>query len=184
MHKEIIKNIKPEIEKTISFLENELIKIRAGNIMPSLIEDIIVDCFGQKVPLRQLAAISSPSPRSLVIQPWDISYFEGIVNAISNSGFGASPIVEKETIRLSFPVLSDEHRQELSRLISAKQEETRKTARKWREKAWDEIQEKTRSGEIREDDKFRAKDELQKLIDDCNKKIEEIGERKKKEIKE
>ena len=182
MHKEIIKNIKPEIEKTISFLEKEFIKIRVGKITPALIEDIAVDCFGQKTPLKQLAAISSPAPRFLVIQPWDKSYFEGIINALSNSGFGASPIADKEVIRLSFPILSDEHRQELSRLISAKQEEARKTIRKWREKAWDEIQEKTRSGEIREDDKFRAKDELQKLIDEYNEKIEKMGERKKQEI--
>ena len=183
-YKEIIQKIKPELEKVINFLEKELLKIRTSRVSPSLVEDIIVECFGEKFPLKQLAAISSPEPRQIIIQPWEKSYIEPIEKAISHSSIGANPIVDKDIIRISLPPLSEEYRRNLIRLLSEKQEEAKKTIRRWREEVWDEIQDKFREGEIREDDKFRAKDELQDLIDEYHKKIEQIGERKKKEIME
>jgi len=182
MYQEIIKKIKPEIEKTISFLERELSKIRTGRATPSLVEDVVVDCFGQKLPLKQLAAISTPEAKQILIQPWDKSYIEGIVSSLEKTGIGANPIVDKDIIRINLPSLTEEYRRTLQRLISEKQEEARKTIRRWREEAWAEVQEKTKTGEVREDDKFRAKDELQEIIDENNKKIEDIGEKKKKEI--
>ena len=91
-------------------------------------------------------------------------------------------IVDNDIIRISLPPLSDEYRKDLLRFLSQKQEETKKTIRRWRDQVWDEIQDKAREGEIREDDKFRAKEDLQKMVDECHKKIEEMGERKKKEI--
>ena len=181
-HKEIIEKIKPEMDKTISFLERELAKIRTGRASVSLVEDIIIDCFGQKFPLKQLAAISSPEPKQIIIQPWDKSYIEPIEKAISKSSLGTTPVVDKDVLRINLPPLSDDYRKTLARVLSEKQEESKKTIRHWRGEAWEEIQEKTKEGEIREDDKFRAKDELQKLVDEYNKKIEEMGERKKKEI--
>lgn len=183
MYKEIIEKIKPELEKVINFLKGELAKIRTGRASPSLVENTIVECFGQKFPLKQLAAISSPGPRQIVIQPWDKSYIEPIEKALSRSSLGSSPIVDKNLIRISLPPLSDEYRKNLLRVISEKQEEARKTIRRWRERVWDEIQEKFKEGEIREDDKFRAKDELQELVDKYNDKIEDIVDRKKKEIR-
>ena len=100
MYKEIIQKIKPELEKVVSFLEKELAKIRTGRASPSLVEDIIVDCFGKKFPLKQLAAVSSPEPRQLVIQPWDKSYIESIEKALSDSTLGTAPIVDKDLIRI------------------------------------------------------------------------------------
>ena len=182
MYKEIIDKIKPELEKVISFLEGELTKIRTGRASPSLVENTIVECFGEKFPLKQLAAISSQGPKQIIIQPWDKSYIEPIEKALSKSSLGTSPVVDKDLIRISLPPLSDEYRKSLLRIISEKQEESRKTIRRWREQAWDEIQEGFKNKEIREDDKFRAKDELQKLVDKYNEKIEEMVERKKKEI--
>lgn len=183
-YKKIINLIKPELDKAIHFLERELAKIRTGRASPGLVEDIICECFGQKFPLKQLAAISCPEARQILIQPWDKSYLEGIVKALSETGIGANPIVDREVIRINLPPLSEEYRKDLTRLISQKQEEARKTIRRWREEAWAKIQEGYREGKIREDDKYRGKDELQKLIDEYNEKIEEIGERKKKEIRE
>ncbi|PIS39526.1 MAG: ribosome recycling factor [Candidatus Nealsonbacteria bacterium CG08_land_8_20_14_0_20_38_20] len=183
-HKEIIGKIKPELDKVINFLEKELAKFRTSRATPSLVEDVIVECFGQKFPLKQLALISIPEPRQLLIQPWDKSYLEGIVRALERTGTGANPIVDKDAVRINLPPLTQEYRQDLLRLISQKQEEAKKTVRRWREEAWAELQEKFKEGKIREDDKFRGKDELQKLVDEYNKKIEEFGERKKKEIME
>jgi len=181
-YKDIVNRIRPELDKVISFLERELAKIRTGRASPSLVEDIVVECFGQKFPLKQLAAISTPEPKQILIQPWDRSYIEPITSALSRAGLGALPIVDKDLIRISLPPLSEEYRKNLIKIISEKKEEARKTIRRWRQAAWDEIQEGFREGKIREDDKFRAKDELQELVDEYNQKIEEIGERKKKEI--
>lgn len=183
-YKEIIDKIKPELNKVIGFLERELARIRTSRATPSLVEDIVCDCFGQRFPLKQLAAISIPESKQILIQPWDKSYLEGIIKALERTGIGANPIVDKDSIRINLPPLTEEYRKDLLRLISEKQEEARKTIRRWREKSWDEIQEKFREGKIREDDKFRAKDELQELVDEYNEKIKEIGERKKQEIME
>jgi len=183
-YKEIIKKIKPEMERVIGFFERETAKIRTGRASISLVEDIVVECFGQRFPLKQLAAISFQGSREIVIQPWDRSYIEPIEKAICQSSLGVSAIVDKEIIRISLPPLSEDYRRNLIRILSEKQEEAKKTIRHWRREAWDEIQERAKEGEIREDDKFRAKDELQELIDEYHKKIEEIGERKKKEILE
>lgn len=182
MYKEIIEKIKPELEKTLEHLKGETRKLRTGRATPSLVEDIEVNCFGSKMPLKQLAAISTSGPRQIVIQPWDDSYIQPIEEAISKSDLGASPVVDKNIIRISLPELTEDYRKELLKLLSEKKEEVRQTIRRWREEAWKEVQEKTESGEIREDDKFRAKEELQKLIDEYNQKAEEVVESKKKEI--
>ena len=183
-YKDILEKIKPELEKVINFFERELKKIKTSRASPSLVEGILVECFGQKFPLSQLAEISIPEPRQILIQPWDTSYIEGIVKALEKTGLGAAPIVDKNLIRINLPSLSGEFRKDLIRLISEKQEESRKTVRRWREEAWEEIQNGFREGKIREDDKFKGKDELQELIDECNEKIEELAEKKKKEILE
>ena len=180
-YKKIIQKIKPECDKAVNFLNSEMGKIRTGRATPALVEDIVVDCFGQKFPLKQLAAISIPEARQISIQPWDNSYIPGIVSALERTGIGSNPIVDQNLIRINLPSITADYRQQLLRLVSEKQEETRKTIRKWREEAWSEIQTGFRDGLIREDDKFRAKDELQELVDDYNEKIEEIGEKKKKE---
>ncbi len=184
MYKEIIEKTKPEMEKAVDFLEKEVSKIRTGRASPSLVEDMIIDCFGQKFPLKQLAAISSPEPKTVVIQPWDRSYIEGIEKSLSLSSLGISPVVDKDIIRITLPPLTEEYRKNLLKIISEKKEDTHKTIRHFREKAWQEIQEGFKTGEIREDDKFRAKDDLQKAVDEFNKKTAEICEKKEKEIME
>src|SRR4030042_7115580 len=95
-YKTIIQNIKPEMDKVISFLEKELNKIRTSRANPSLVEDVVVDCFGQKFPLKQLAAISIPEPKQILIQPWDKSYTEGIVRALGETSVGMNPVVDKD----------------------------------------------------------------------------------------
>lgn len=182
MYKNIIENIKPEMDKAVNFLEKEVSKIRTGRASPALVEDIVVDCFGQKFPLKQLAAISSPEPKTVVIQPWDKSYIEGIERALSNSTLGISPVVDKDIIRLTLPPLSEDYRKNLIKILAEKKEDVLQTIRRWREKAWEEIQEGFKEGLIREDDKFKAKDELQDLVDKYGEKINEICEKKKKDI--
>jgi ribosome recycling factor len=180
-YQEIIQKIKPECEKAVNFLSMEMGKIRTGRASPALVEDIVVDCFGQKFPLKQLAAISVPEPRQIMIQPWDPSYIPGIVSSLQTTGIGSNPVVDKVSIRVNLPSITSDYRKDLLRLISEKQEDARKVIRKWREEAWNEVQIGFRESIIREDDKFRAKDDLQKLVDDYGKKIDELGEKKKTE---
>jgi ribosome recycling factor len=183
-YKEIIDRIKPELDKVVNFLEREIAQVRTTRASPALVENMVVEYFEQKFPLKQLAAISSPQPREIVIQPWDKSYLEPISLAISKSSLGAAPIVDKDLIRINLPSLTEEYRKSLFKLLSEKSEQAKLTIRHWREKAWKEIQDNFQEGKIREDDKFRAKEELQKLVDEYNEKIEEIKDKKEKEIME
>jgi ribosome recycling factor len=181
-YKEFIDKAKPEFEKAFKFLEAEVAKIRTSRASPSLVEDIEVNAFGSKFPLKQLGAISTPQTNQLVIQPWDISYIEPIEKAIAQSGLGMSAVVDKNVIRLNLPTLTEEYRQALTKVLSEKSEQTRQTIRKLREDAWNKIQIAQKAKEISEDDKFRGKDELQKVIDDYNEKIKNLVEKKKNEL--
>mgnify|MGYP001585671657 CR=1 FL=1 len=181
-YKEFIDKVKPEFEKAIKFLEQELAKIRTSRASPALVEDIEVDCFGNKFALKQLAAISCPEANKIVIQPWDASYIEPIDKAILQSGLSMSSAVDKNVIRLSLPLLTEEYRNNLVKILNEKAEQTRQTMRHLRDDAWNKIQQAERGKNISEDDKFRGKDDLQKLVDEYSEKIKELIEKKKKEI--
>jgi len=182
-YKDVVDEIKPELDKAIAFLEKELQKIRTERASPSLVENIEADCFGKRFPLKQLATISVPKAREIVIQPWDKSYIEEIVKALEkNTSIGGTPVVDKDVIRIRLPSLSEEFRKELIRFTSEKQEVIKKTIRRWRDEAWRKIQDSEREGRMSEDDKFKGKDELQELIDEYSEKVEEMIENKKKEI--
>ena len=182
MYREIIQKIKPHLEKTLDYLRSELTVLQVGRATPSLVENLEVECYGSKMPLKQLAAIHAPEPRQIIIQPWDKNVLKDIEEAIRRSKLGLSPSVDGETIRLNVPSLSEERRHELVKIVKEKMEECRISIRRHREDSWKEIQNLEKEGKIREDDKFRAKDELQELVDEYNKKIEEIGGKKEGEI--
>jgi ribosome recycling factor len=181
-YKEFIDKVKPEFEKAFKFLEGEIAKIRTSRASPALVEDIEVGAFGSKFPLKQLGAISTPSTNQIVIQPWDSSYIEPIEKAIASSGLGMSAVVDKNLIRLNLPLLTEEYRHALSKTLNEKAEQTKQTIRRQREDCWNKIQDAQKAKQISEDDKFRGKDELQKLIDDYNEKIKNLIEKKKQEI--
>jgi len=181
-YKEFIDKIRPEFDKAFKFLESEVSKIRTSRASPALIEDIEVDCFGNKFALKQLAAISSPQSNQLVIQPWDASYIEPIEKAILQSGLGMSSAVDKNLIRLSLPMLTEEYRKSLAKILNEKSEQTKETMRRWRDDAWSKIQQAQREKKLTEDDKFKGKDELQKLIDEYAKKIKDLISKKEQEI--
>lgn len=184
MYKEIINKIKPEFDKVVEFFKKELAKIRTGSASSSLVEDVIVEAFGQKMPVKQLASISIPERKQIVIQPWDRSYLEPIEKALFKAELGTGPVVDKDVIRINLPPLTQEYRQTLVKLILEKAEQTRQTIRKWREEAWNQIQKGVKDGTLREDDKFKGKDELQKTVDEYQKKIDEIVARKTTEVQE
>jgi len=181
MYKQLLDNLKPELEKAIGHLKNELMKIKTSRATPAMVEDVEIECYNQKLPLKQLASINVPQPRMIVIQPWDEAILGDIEKGLrKNSGF--SPIVDGKLIRVNIPSLNEEQRKEYVKIIADKTEETRISIRLHREDVWKKIQEMEKKGEIREDDKFRAKDELQKMIDDFNGKIDEMKKNKESEV--
>ncbi len=181
MYKELIDNIKPDLDRTVEYLKSELNKLRIGRATPAMVEDLEIECYDQKMPLKQLANISV-QPRVIIIQPWDKRVLENIEKGISRSALGLSPTVDGEVVRINLPPLTEEKRKELAKIINEKAEEARVSIRHKREEAWKEIQELERKGEIREDDKFRGKDELQKMVDEYNKKVDEMKTKKESEI--
>lgn len=182
MVKQILEKAKPGLEKAVEFFRHELAKIRTGQASPVLVEDIMVDVQGTLLPMKQLAGISSPERRQILIQPWDPSNLGSMEKAILKESLGVSPIVEGKSLRITLPLLTQEYRQTLFRLLSEKSEQTKQTLRKWRDEAWGEIQEEARAGDIREDDKFKGKEDLQKLIDEYTQRVDELVEKKKAEI--
>ena len=181
-YQDIIAKTRPEFEKMLEFFSKELAKVRTGQASPALVEDIPVDVFGQIMPLKKIAAISSPERRQIVIQPWDKSYLAPIEKALSKGSLGTFPVVDQDIIRVTLPQLTQEYRQTLLKHLAVIAEQTRESMRKQRDDAWSAIQQETKDGAIREDDKFLGKKELQKLIDEYNKKIDELIEKKTKEI--
>ena len=181
-YKELTDKVKPEFEKAFKFLESEIAKIRTSRASPALIEDLEVDCFGSKFSLKQLAAISSPQSNQLVVQPWDNSYIEPIEKAISQSGLGMSTAVDKNLIRLSLPLLTEEYRKSLAKILNGTSQKPKKTTKKWRAESWSKIQQAQREKKLTEDDKFKGKDELQKFIDEYAKKIKDLISKKEQEI--
>jgi len=156
--------------------------LQVGRATPSLIENLEIDAYNQKMPLKDLAVIQSQEPRMVIIRPWDKTIIKNIESAIRNSSLGLSPIVDEDFIRLTVPSLSEERRNEIVKILNEKVEECRVSIRRNREEIWREIQNMEQAKEITEDDKFKAKDELQKIIDEYNKKVDDIKKKKEEEI--
>lgn len=175
-------DFKQKLEKVVERLKNEVASLRTGRASPVLVENLEVDYYGSKTPLKAMAAISSPEPKQLVIQPWDKQALPLIEKAIQSSSLGLNPVTDREVIRLSIPPLTEERRKELLKLLGKYLEEARIHIRRERDEALKEIDGKEKAKEISEDEKFRQKNEAQKIIDEVNKKIEERGLAKEKEI--
>lgn len=175
--------IKTKAEEVKNHLKKEVSSLHSNRANPALVENIMVDSYGSKMPLKHVATIGVDDARTLRITPWDISIFKNIETALSTSNLGAQPIADKQFIRITLPELSEERRESLLKFLSEKLEEAKVSLRLARDEAWKEIQEKERRGEISEDDKFRFKDELQKIVDKTSEELEQSFRTKEKEIK-
>jgi ribosome recycling factor len=182
MYKEIITLHKEELKGVIEHFEGETAKIRTGRANPGIVENIMVDCYGTATPIKQIANISVPEARQLLVQPWDRSNLQAIEKAIIIADVGANVSNDGIATRLSFPPMTEENRKSLVKVLNQKAEEARVGVRTVREDAWKDIQKQEKSGEITEDEKFIGKDELQEVIDAYNKTIEEIRKKKEQEI--
>ncbi len=182
MYNEIINKRKDDLEKSIEHLKLEMGKIRTGRANPSMVEDLLVDYYGTKTPMKQIASINTPEPRLIVIQPWDKGALTAIEAAIRESDLNLNPNNDGILVRINIPMLTEERRKEMVKMLNQKAEEGRIAVRTIREEIWKEIQDAEKRGEISEDDKFRGKDKLQEIVDEYNKKIEEVRTKKEAEI--
>jgi len=182
MYNEVISEKRKDLDKAIEHFQFELGKLRTGRATPSLVEDMMVDYYGSRTSLKQIASINAPEPRQITIQPWDRGAIGPIENAIRESGLGINPVNDGILIRLIIPALTEERRKELVKVLNGKAEECRIALRNVREDVLKEVQAMEKDGKISEDDKFRAKEKIQGAIDEYNKKTEEIREKKEKDI--
>lgn len=177
-----MENFKPKLEKIVEKLKGEIAGLRTGRATPALVEDLEVDYYGAKTPLKALASISSPEPRSLTIHPWDKNAIQPIEKAIQASSLGINPVTDREAIRLTIPSLTEERRRELVKLLGRHLEDARIQVRREREEILRKVDGQEKAKQISEDERFRQKNEVQKTVDETNKKIEEMGAAKEKEI--
>ena len=179
---EILKPFETKMEKTLSNLEEEFSLIRAGRANPQIINKLKVSYYGSETPVSQIASISVPEARLLVIQPWDRSLLKEIEKAINKSDIGINPNNDGTAIRLVFPELTGERRKELSKDISKKGEAAKVAIRNIRRDAIDKVKKAEKAGEFTEDDVEQAEKDAQKLTDDFVKKIDKAVDDKTKEI--
>jgi len=182
MYQSIIVQYQEKFIESIEHFKGELNKVRTGRANPSLLESIQVEAYGSMTPLNQVASVNVPEPRLIVVQPWDKGVMESIETAIRNSDLGLNPSNDGQVIRLNIPPLTQERREQLVKQINGKAEEARISVRNIREDIWQEIQDTEKKGDISEDDKFKAKEKLQEVIDNHNKTIEALREKKEGEV--
>ena len=182
--KEQIKSHEAKMQKTLDVLSKELAAVRAGRANPAVLDKITVEYYGAPTPLNQVAAISTPDPRTLAIQPWDGSVLKAIEKAIQESDLGINPQNDGKVIRLAFPQLTEERRKELVKLIHKYAETGKIAVRNVRRDAMEYFKKAQKASEITEDDLKQAEKDLQKLTDDSSKKIDELLARKEKELME
>lgn len=177
-----LSDFKKELEQIKNRFKDEISGIRAGRATPDLISKILIDCYGTKCPLNETAAIGVEDARTLRVQPWDKNLITNIEAGIRNSELGIQPVVDKETIRVILPEMTVERKKQLTKLLHNKLEDARVEGKIKRDDIWKEIQDKERKGEMEEDEKFRLKDELQKAIENFHNEMQEIADKKEKEI--
>ena len=177
-----IKNYDEKMLKTIEVVKANFASVRAGRANAGVLDRISVEYYGTPTPLNQVAAISSPDPRTLVIQPWDNSLLKAIEKAIQTSDLGINPQNDGRVLRLAFPQLTEERRKELTKQVKKYGEEGKVAVRNIRRDAMDEIKKKTKKSEITEDDQKNLEKELQDLTDKRCKEIDGLTAKKDKEL--
>ena len=182
--KEQIKSHEAKMQKTLDVLSKELAAVRAGRANPAVLDKITVEYYGAPTPLNQVAAISTPDPRTLAIQPWDGSLLKVIEKAIQTSDLGINPQNDGRVIRLVFPQLTEERRKELTKQVKKYGEDAKVAVRNVRRDAVDFVKKAQKKGELTEDDQKKAEKDIQELTDKYIKKIDEMCAKKDKELME
>jgi ribosome recycling factor len=178
----VTKESEQKMLAALDAVKKQFATVRTGRAHPSLVEGVKVDYYGAKTPLKQVASVTVPEPRLIVIQPWDKGSMAAIEKSIMASDIGITPTNDGKFIRLSMPQLTHERRDELAKVLHKMAEEGRISVRNTRHQANEEAAKLEKDKQFTEDDKFTAKDKVQKLTDDYIKKIDTALAEKEKEI--
>lgn len=181
---DIYEDCRDRMEKSIESLRKDLKRVRTGRASLSLLDGIKVDYYGTPTPLTQMATCSVPESRLITIQPWDVSVIKDIEKAILQSQLGLTPSNDGKIIRITVPVLTEDRRKELVKVVNKVCEDFKIAIRNIRRDANEMIKGMKKDGDISEDDAFKAQDEIQKITDGFIKKVDEIHGEKEKEILE
>ncbi len=181
---EIFEETKERMGKTQAALKSELMRIRTGRASLSLLDGIRVDYYGTKTPLNQVATLSVPESRLIVIQPWDASVIKEIEKAILKSDLGLTPSSDGRLIRIAIPPLTEERRKELVKTVSKVCEDYKVAIRNIRRDSNELVKSLKKDGDISEDDAFRAQGEIQKITDEQIEQVDAVYKEKEKEILE
>ncbi len=182
MNIENIDNLKLNFEEVVKQYQNDLKKMKTGRASTELVEGIQVEYFGTRTPLVHMANVSVLDAKTIEISPWNKVQIKEIQKAISKSDLGLNPSDDGNVIRIVIPLMTEERRLDLVKQLGKKTEEMKIRMRRHREDFWSGIQKNEREGEISEDEKFKAKDDLQKIVDEYNKKLDEIEAKKKQDL--
>ncbi|MBF0529236.1 MAG: ribosome recycling factor [Deltaproteobacteria bacterium] len=181
---EIFEDMKERMEKTIVTLDRDLKRVRTGRASVALLDGIRVDYYGTPTPLNQLASVSVPEARQLLIQPWDLKVLGDIEKSILKSDLGLTPMNDGKLIRINIPPLSEQRRKDLVKVVRKKAEENKVAVRNIRRDANEMLKDLKKEKQISEDDLAKAQEDVQKKTDDFIKKVDEVTETKVKEIME
>ncbi len=181
---EVKQEAKEGMEKAIAALERDFKRVRTGRASVSLLDGVRADYYGAPTPLNQMASLSIPEPRLILIQPWEPSSCEAIEKAILKSDLGLTPQNDGKVIRIAIPPLTEERRKELAKLVRKMGEDCKVAIRGARREANEMLKDLKKEGDISEDDSFRGQEQIQKLTDQFVAKVDELVAAKEKEIME
>lgn len=176
------KPFEKKISEVVAHAQRELAGVRTGRAAPAILDGIQVESYGSRVAINTIAGISIEDARTLRVAPWDATLGKEIEKAITQANLGLSVATDERGVRVSFPELTADRRTSLVKIAKEKIEECRTRLRVARDEVWSDIQKKEEDGDMPEDDKFRAKDEMQKRVDAANDQFNQLLERKEKEI--
>ncbi|MGL4209834.1 MAG: ribosome recycling factor [Candidatus Adiutrix sp.] len=184
MVEDIYNDLKDRMEKSVQALAKSFTKIRTGRATPTLLDGLTADYYGAQTPLAQMASITAPEPRLLLIQPWDAQAIGEIEKAVLKSELGLTPQNDGKVIRINIPTLTQERRKDLSKLVKKNAEEAKVALRNIRREANEMLKDLKKDKEISEDDQVKAEAHVQKITDEFVKQIDSTSSAKEKEILE
>jgi len=173
---------KPEFDRAIEHLRQELSSIRTGRANAAILDGVQIEAYGSMMDLKGVASISIPDAKTIAIEPWDKSNLHAIETAIQKSDIGINPVNDGKIIRLTMPQMTEESRKQLMKIVKEKLEDARVSIRQAREKVREEINAKEKAKELPEDERFKYQDDLEKFVKGFIDEIEQIGEKKEEEI--
>jgi len=173
---------KTKLAEVEEWFKGECSAIRTGRASIALLDDVRADVYGSKMPLNQVASVNVEDARTIRIAPWDHANTAPVEKAIRDANLGVSVVGDDKGLRVVFPEMTGESREKYAKLLGKKLEEARVSVRSAREEVWGDIQKQEKDGDMSEDEKFRGKEEMEKLVKDANEKLEALAKRKEEEI--